>query len=46
MNRESINWVKPPNQKKDVDIAESAESIRGNILKRQQEYLSSRIRNS
>ena len=45
-NRESINWVKPLNLRKNVDITGPASSVRGNSLSMRIESFSSRVRNS
>ena len=45
-NRESINWVKPLDLRKNVDISGPAESVCGNSLRMRRDYFSSRIRNS
>ena len=43
-SRESINWVKPLNLRKNVDLSGPAANVRGNNLRR--ESFSSQIRNS
>ena len=45
-SRESINWVKPLNLRKNVDISGPAANVRGNSLNLRRESFSSRIRNS
>ena len=45
-NRENINWVKPLDLRKNLDISGPAEFIRGNSLRMRRESFSSRIRNS
>ena len=45
-NRESINWVKPVNLRKKVDISRPASVVRGNSLSMRRESFSSRVRNS
>ena len=45
-NRENINWVKPLDLRKNLDISGPAEFIRGNSLRMRRESISSRKRNS
>ena len=45
-NRKSIDWVKPLNLRKNVDISEPASSVRGNSLSMRSESFSSRVRYS
>ena len=45
-NRENINWVKPLDLRKNLDISGPAECIRGNSLRMRRESISSRKRNS
>ena len=45
-SRESINWIKPLNLRKNVDISGPAASVRGNSVNLRRESLSSKIRNS
>ena len=45
-DRESIDWVKPLNLRKNVDISGPASSVRGNSLSMRRESFSSRVRNS
>jgi hypothetical protein len=44
--RESINWVKPLNLRKNVEISGPAANTRGNSLNMRRESFSSKIRNS
>ena len=44
-SRESIDWVKPLNLRKNVDISGPAVSVRGNSLSMRRESFSSRVRN-
>jgi len=44
--KESIDWVKPINLRKNVDISGPAASVRGNSLSTRRESFSSRVRNS
>ena len=41
-NRENINWVKPLDLRKNLDISEPAECVRGNSLRMRRESISSR----
>ena len=45
-SRESIDWVKPLNLKKNVDLSGPALSMRGNSLSMRRESFSSRVGNS
>ena len=44
--KESIDWVKPINLRKNVDISGPAASVRGNSLSLHRESFSSRVRNN
>ena len=44
--KESIDWVKQINLRKNVDISGPAVSVRGNSLSMRRESFSSRVRNS
>ena len=45
-NRESIDWVKPLNLRKNVDISGPALNVRGNSFSMRRESFSSKVRNS
>ena len=44
-DRDSIDWVKPLNLRKNVDISGPSSSVRGNRLSMRRESFSSRVRN-
>ena len=45
-NRDSIDWVKPLNLRKNVNISGPALNVRGNSLSMRRETFSSRVRNN
>ena len=44
-DRESLDWVKPLNLRKNMDTSGSASSVRGNSLSMRKESFNSRVKN-